>query len=97
MTTEEDFIAEYSYEKQDEFLNELGSVCLHGPLPESTQKKVMTCAFSMWSRCENARALIEENINALQREHNHMLGPSVAKVEARAQIEWLGKLRETLD
>lgn len=97
MQSEEDFIAEYSYEKQDEFLNELGSMCLHGSLPENTQKKVMTCAFSMWSRCEKARALIEENINAIQLARSHMIKGSVGEVEAGAQIEWFGKLLEALD
>ena len=96
MQSEEDFIAEYSYEKQDEFLNELGSMCLHGSLPENTQKKVMTCAFSMWSRCKKARSLIEENINALHLARLHMM-EGQPKVEAGEQIEWFGKLLETLD
>lgn len=97
MQSEEEFLAERSYEKQAEFLLDLGSVCLHGPLPNKTWKKVMDCAFSMHARCAKARALIEENINALQRERKHMVQGSAAQVETQAQIVWFGKLLEALD
>ena len=97
MTTEEEFLTERSYQKQAEFLIELGSVCLHGPLPEATQKRVMDCAFSMHARCAKVSHEVEMHIDALQKERKAMIEAGVGEGDMPERIEWLGKLLEILD